>query len=202
MTPQVVLFDVMDTLVHDPFRHEMPAFFEVDLTTMMARKHPSAWVEFELAERDEASFLRDFWCDGRAYDMHAFRETVFAAYRYLDGIEAILNDLRGGGVPMHAASNYPAWYLEIEARTGLSRYLEWSFVSCELGLRKPDPRYFEAVLAELGVPAAHCLFVDDQPRNCEAARRLGFDVIQFAGAAALRNELARRGLVSGTRSGA
>lgn len=196
MSAPVVLFDVMDTLVHDPFRNEMPAFFGVTLEGMLATKHPRAWIEFELDERDEASFLRDFFADGRAFDHAAFRETVFGAYRLLPGIESLLAELHARGVEMHAASNYPRWYQAVEARTGLSRFLRWSFVSCELGARKPDTRYFETVLERLGVSAAECVFVDDLERNCVAARALGFDVIRFEGAERLRQALSARGLAS------
>lgn len=194
MSHPIVLFDVMDTLVYDPFRHEMPAFFGTTLEGMLRDKHPRAWVEFELAERDEESFLRDFFADGRAFDHAAFRETVFGAYRLLPGIERLLGELRAAGVAMHAASNYPRWYRVIEERTALSRFLSWSFVSCELGVRKPEPRFFATVLHRLGVAPERCIFVDDLERNCIPARAIGMDVIQFHGAEPLRAELRARGL--------
>jgi FMN phosphatase YigB (HAD superfamily) len=43
-------------------------------------------------------------------------------------------------------------------------------VSGELGVAKPDPRFWAALLRH--VPAG-CLVVDDQRRNCEAAARAG-----------------------------
>lgn len=194
MSERILLFDVMDTLVYDPFRHEMPAFFGTTLEGMMRDKHPRAWIEFELAERDEASFLRDFFVDGRSFDHAAFRQTVFGAYRLLPGIESLLAELHAHGVPMHAASNYPSWYRAIEDRTKLSRFLSWSFVSCDLGVRKPDARYFATVLERLGVSVGRCVFVDDLERNCIAAKELGFDVIRFEGAEPLRAALHERGL--------
>lgn len=195
MSAPVVLFDVMDTLVHDPFRHEMPAFFGTSLEVMLREKHPRAWVEFELDERDEASFLRDFFADGRSFDHAAFREAVFSGYRLLPGVEAILAELAERGVAMHAASNYPCWYREVEARTGLSRYLAWSFVSCDLRVRKPDRAFFERALDRVGRSADGCLFVDDLERNCAAARDVGLDAIRFEGAGSLRDALAARGLL-------
>lgn len=197
MSARVVLFDVMDTLVHDPFRHEMPAFFGMTLEAMLREKHPRAWIEFELAERDEASFLRDFFADARAFDAEGFREAVFEGYRLLPGIEPLLRELSDRGVEMHAASNYPPWYRAIEDRTALSRYVAWTFVSCEMAVRKPDDAYFHAMLRKLGANAQDCVFVDDQPRNCDAASKLGFDAIRFQGADALRAALAERGLVAG-----
>lgn len=46
--------------------------------------------------------------------------------------------------------------------------------SCELGVRKPDPRIFLAALEQLGgVPPSQALFLDDYEGNVRAARALG-----------------------------
>ncbi|MCB1692868.1 MAG: HAD-IA family hydrolase [Pseudomonadales bacterium] len=47
------------------------------------------------------------------------------------------------------------------------------FFSCELGVAKPDPAFFEAMVREVGAMPAECLFVDDHPGNVEAARSVG-----------------------------
>lgn len=47
------------------------------------------------------------------------------------------------------------------------------------GVLKPDPRAYEDCLAQLGVAPAEALFVDDQPRNVEGARRVGLPVVLF-----------------------
>ncbi|MBC7173801.1 MAG: hypothetical protein H5U40_15275, partial [Polyangiaceae bacterium] len=98
---RILLFDVMGTLVRDPFFEVMPAFFGLELREMLAAKHPSAWLEFERAERTEAELLRDFFADGREFDHAAFLESVTAAYELLPGIEPLLSDLRRAAVPMY-----------------------------------------------------------------------------------------------------
>jgi len=46
--------------------------------------------------------------------------------------------------------------------------------SCEVGVRKPDPRIFLAALERLGgVPPSKALFLDDYEGNVRAARALG-----------------------------
>lgn len=47
------------------------------------------------------------------------------------------------------------------------------------GILKPDPRAYAAVVEALGVPAPECVFVDDQPRNVEGARRAGMQAVTF-----------------------
>jgi uncharacterized protein (UPF0261 family) len=47
------------------------------------------------------------------------------------------------------------------------------------GILKPDPRAYAAVTAGLGVAAADCVFVDDQRRNVDGARRAGMQAVHF-----------------------
>ncbi|HJV68862.1 HAD-IA family hydrolase [Ideonella sp.] len=44
---------------------------------------------------------------------------------------------------------------------------------------KPDPRAYAQCVAELGVNAGDCVFVDDQLRNIEGGRRAGLQVVHF-----------------------
>ncbi len=179
----------MGTLVHDPFFEEMPEFFGVSFHDLLKTLKPGAWVDFELGRRTEPEFLADFFADGRDYDKAGFVRTVRGAYRWLPGMEELLRELRNRGYSMHAFSNYPVWYQMIEERLGASRFIEWTFVSCLIGLRKPDPAVYAHVLDELGVPAERCIFVDDRNSNCEAAREAGIRAIQFHGAESLRASL-------------
>ena len=47
------------------------------------------------------------------------------------------------------------------------------------GILKPDARAYELVLQELGLPAADCVFVDDQLRNIKGAEALGLPAVHF-----------------------
>ncbi len=44
---------------------------------------------------------------------------------------------------------------------------------------KPDPRSYTAVLADLGLAAEDCVFVDDQARNIAGADAVGLKTVQF-----------------------
>ena len=57
----ILLFDVMNTLVYDPFYVEVPAFFGLTLAELHALKHPTAWLEFEVNAIDERAFLPRFF---------------------------------------------------------------------------------------------------------------------------------------------
>lgn len=191
----IVLWDVMGTLVHDPFFVEMPEFFGMSFEALLQEKHPSAWVEFELGKCSEEEFLESFFTDGRDFDREGFVREVRSSYRWLPGLEELLAELCNAGCTMHAFSNYPVWYQLIEGRLRLSRFLDWTFVSCLTGLRKPDPAAYAHVLTELGVPADQCVFIDDRVRNCEAARQIGIRSVVFEGAGPLRRSLRDAGVI-------
>jgi putative hydrolase of the HAD superfamily len=112
-----------------------------------------------------------------------------ASYRYLDGIEPLLSELAGRGVTMHAFSNYPCWYALIESAIRLSRYVNWTFVSCNTGMRKPDEAAYRHALRALAVPPERVLFVDDRAVNVKAAESTGMRGHVFRDAASLRAAL-------------
>ena len=55
-------------------------------------------------------------------------------------------------------------------------HLTWS---CELFIAKPDPKIYQHTLEKLGVRPEEALFIDDIPRNIEAARALGLSLIHI-----------------------
>lgn len=191
--PDVLLLDIMGTVVYDPFHREIPEHFGTDLETLVEQKDPTAWHEFERREIDESTFCERFFVGDRTVDRDALRSTLHDAYRFVDDMEPLLDELHGA-VAMHAFSNYPIWYEIIEAKLGLSRYLEWSFVSWKTGYRKPDAAAYEHIVETLDVEPSRCLFVDDRSENVEAARNHGMEAVVFEGADGLRERLRQRGL--------
>lgn len=193
--PRAILFDVMDTLVRDPFRDVIPGFFGMTLEELLAVKHPSAWVEFERGERDHGSFMRDFFADGRPFDHGAFERAVKAAYEWLPGMEELLARLGGEGVTLVALSNYPDWYRWIDERLGVGRYLhcDWERVSFHTGVRKPDAEAYLGAARSLELPPSACLFIDDRQSNVDAAHAVGMDALRFEGVDGLLAALTERG---------
>jgi HAD superfamily hydrolase (TIGR01509 family) len=196
---RVILIDVMDTLVQEPFFERAPRFLGLTLDELMQAKHPTVWAEFECGEIDEPTMLARFFRDQRPFDGAGLKHALTCDYRWVPGMEALLAELAARSHEIHALSNYPHWYRLIEEQLGLERYLCWSFVSCDTGVRKPDARAFTGALETLGAEPGQCLFIDDREANCAAARSVKIDAILFTGAHELGRELARRGLLGSER---
>lgn len=60
----------------------------------------------------------------------------------------------------------------------LDEYLDSIYVSYEMKVMKPDERIFRMMLESEKVAPAQVLFIDDGPKNVEAARKIGINAIQ------------------------
>ena len=113
-------------------------------------------------------------------------EAVVGAWRqYLTGVPAERLELL-----LKARRHYPLYVLSNTnpvhwdmARDGYFRYggrtvedfFEKVFLSCDLGVEKPSPAIFRAVVEGIGCAPGEILFFDDSEENCEAARRCGLE---------------------------
>jgi HAD superfamily hydrolase (TIGR01509 family) len=192
----ILLFDVMDTLVYNPFNREIPNFFGCEKAELLAQKHPTAWSRFETGEIEESEYLRICFADGRDFDHARFLDVVTRAYRWIDGSEELLRRLSLQGFEIHALSNYPVWYRSIEAKLRLSRYLSWTFVSCLTGVRKPSSTAYLGAARKLARPVESCLLIDDSLVNCRAAQKLCMPSIHFRDVSQLCEDLRQCGLMS------
>jgi HAD superfamily hydrolase (TIGR01509 family) len=186
---RALLFDVMGTLVYDPFFEEVPAALGMSLDELIKHKHPTAWLEFETGAIDEKALEAKFFADGRVYPHQRMKAAMVEAYAWLEGTEQLLIDLVTAGVQLHLLSNYACWYHLIEEKLRISRYAKWSFVSCDTGARKPDPEAYLGPARSLGIDPSELLFIDDRGGNCKAAAQVGMGAIKFVGAQELRDEL-------------
>lgn len=195
---QAVCLDLMGTVLHDPYLEAIRAgtggsveAFHRDSDWVRS----GTWHAFERGEIDEATFearLAAATPDG--VDVAAFTAARHAGYAYLPGMQALVAEL-AARLPVWIASNYPLWIDDLLGRFGLADLVAGVVVSCRVGVRKPDPGFYEAMVQAVGVPAESCLFVDDRPVNCGAAEAAGLRAQVFTGAAGLRERLAAEGVV-------
>ncbi len=114
------------------------------------------------------------------------------------GTVRIVEELERTEVRLLALTNWSAeMFHHGRARLPFLDRFDAVVVSGELGMAKPDPRIFTHVIDEFGLDAPRTVFVDDSAANVTAAAAAGLDAILFTDPAALRRELASRGLLGG-----
>jgi 2-haloacid dehalogenase len=145
---------------------------------------------------DEAEALvaeqHPHWAEhARAYRAHFDRSLLGE----VPGTREVLQDLRDGGVPLFALTNWSAeLFPHARERFDVLGLFEDVVVSGEERLAKPDPQVFDVLQRRVGRPLARCVFVDDKTENVAAARAAGMDALLFTDAQAMRAELRERGL--------
>jgi len=110
----------------------------------------------------------------------------------IGGTVDILERLHARGVPLYGLTNFSS---ETFAPTRkrfefFNRVFRGIVVSGDEKMIKPDPRIYRLLFDRYGVDPDRAVFIDDAPKNVEAARALGVHAIHFQSPAALERELA------------
>jgi HAD superfamily hydrolase (TIGR01549 family) len=91
-----------------------------------------------------------------------------------------VQELRAAGVRCCLATNQQSRRAAfMRANLGYDQTFDEQFYSCDLGLAKPDPDYFTAIVDRLGARAGSILFVDDKEENVAGARAAGLRAEHF-----------------------
>jgi putative hydrolase of the HAD superfamily len=85
------------------------------------------------------------------------------------------------GLTAFLSNNNPPMMARLRAERRLADLFDVVIASCEIGLCKPDPEIFRRCIEALGVQPESALFIDDQPANIAAAKRLGLQTFLFEG---------------------
>jgi HAD superfamily hydrolase (TIGR01509 family) len=189
---RVVAFDLMDTVLRDPFREALEAATGRSLAELFARRDPAVYPAFERGEVDEAAYWAHYAEAGIDVDPEVFHRLRREGTTFLPGMAELLDDLEGVLVRV-AASNYPIWIEEL-TELHLGERFERVVASHHLGVRKPDAAFFARLVDDLGVAAEEVLFVDDRPDNVEGAERAGLRAHRFRDAAGVRRWLVEHGV--------
>ena len=173
-----VLFDAGDTLLAPA-----PSFQAAVDAAIAAAVRTAAWPDDWTDPATQREFWMGFYRDVLASLGHTgeeLAEALFAAfsdpagYQLFDDVRPALEELAGRGVTLGVVSNFEPWLADILALQEVDHLFATVAISGVLGVAKPDPRIFEAALAEAGAGPAATVHVGDQPANdVVAARAVG-----------------------------
>jgi len=196
--PEAILLDAFGTLVElEPpgprLRSALRALAGVEVSEEAAsaafRAEIAFYLDHHLEGRDATSLehLRDDCADVIRRSIGApeqargavreamLRSISFSAYP--DAAPA-LDELRGRGVRLVAASNWDCSLPEVLERAGLARRLDAVVSSAGVGAAKPDARLFTAALDAVGAEPGRAIHVGDSvAHDVEGARSAGLRVV-------------------------
>ncbi len=194
LRPRLLVLDAGGVLLTDP----MPALFS-HLARVSGRPRADLVNDFHRTIRD------DLWTGrlgpevGRHFAALAGLPVEGAEERLTAIIEDHLRPFHGVdhlaewsrlGEVWILSNHRRAWLEGALKQYGIAEHVSRVFVSDELGVAKPEPAMFEAVLAEWGGRADEVLVADDQAANMTAAQHAGmFGVYARGGADAWVDEV-------------
>jgi 2-haloacid dehalogenase len=109
----------------------------------------------------------------------------------------LLRALRARGIPVFALTNFGIEsFAYAQTQFDFLNEFDREYVSGRMGVIKPDPRIYEMVEEDCGVPPGRLLFTDDRADNIRAAAARGWAVHHFEGPEGWADALAAHGLLS------
>ncbi|MCJ8158509.1 HAD family phosphatase [Sphingomonas sp. LaA6.9] len=123
-----------------------------------------------------------------------FDETILGM---VEGMQPIVEALDANRVPLFAITNFSGefWKPFRLAEAHIFDRFREIVVSGDEKMLKPDPAIYDLAIARFGIAPQSAIFIDDREDNVEAARNAGMTGHHFSGAAALKTELERLGLL-------
>lgn len=112
-----------------------------------------------------------------------------------DETVGVLCEVKAAGLPCYALSNMePDTFAIRFSRFPFMTWFDGHVISGLEQVAKPDRRIFEILLDRYALTAETIVFVDDLQRNVDAARAMGINVVRYADAGQLRQELRALGV--------
>ena len=179
------IFDLGNVIVDIDFNRVFGAWSDFARVPLATLKHNfvmgEAFHQHERGEISDEDFARAL-CHEMAlplsYEQFAHGwQAIFVGLR--PEVIKIMRGLREQGHRVVVLSNtnrlhttfWPDEYPEIRAAA------DHIYLSQEMGMRKPEARIWQQVLAREGFPASETVFFDDNAENIDAAQRLGITSI-------------------------
>jgi epoxide hydrolase-like predicted phosphatase len=196
MAIKAVIFDLGGVLVRTEFpevRHQL----ELQLGFQPGTMDRTIWgsKEWELAQIGALTY-EEYWNRVGAtlglstpQEIADFRRQYFSGDRVDQELVGLIEELRPRykiGLLSNAPDKLDTW---LENDWGIVHLFDAIVYSGKVGMVKPDPRIYQLILERLEIQSAEALFVDDYPRNIDAALSLGMAAIRFTSTEALRDDL-------------
>jgi putative hydrolase of the HAD superfamily len=196
---KAVLFDLGGVLTTGPFEgfanYERERALPDGLIRRINSTDPdtNAWAKFERGEVDFEGFRELFESEARALGHAVDAREVMVAMRGLPRPEMVeaVRFCKGRFKTAALTNNFVATDRERPADTPVpfDGLFDVVIESSKVGVRKPDPRFYEMACRALDVQPDEAVFLDDLGINLKPARAMGMHTIKVATADQALREL-------------
>ena len=188
---KAVIFDMYETLIT---HYDTPLYFTPQMAAdanIPAEEFRALWVlsetERTIGKLSFEDVIRDILIKTDRYSDAVFHSIVAKRYatkrdcfeHLHPEILTMFEELKRKGIKIGLISNcYSEEAIEIR-KSKLFPYFDVCYLSCEQGVKKPDPEIFIRCMEELQVKAEECIFVGDGgSQELEASGSIGMKPLQ------------------------
>lgn len=195
-----VVFDVGNVIVRwSPLEITRLTFGELDDLETQARSifQSTIWLDLNkgFLTENEAKLryqqeldLSSLECDRLFYYV---KQTQILLYGSID----LIKQVKRAGYAVYALTDNVVEIVEyLKATYEFWPLFDGATVSAELGMLKPQPEIYQALLSNNGLEASETVFIDDMPYNVEGAKAVGITGIQFSDVSQCERELLALGI--------
>lgn len=125
--------------------------------------------------------------DGQPVPAEGLLARMFAASAMEQPMHELISAVRRAGLRTALLSN--SWGRDGYPRELFGELFDAVVISCEVGMRKPEPRIFELAARLLELPPAECVFIDDVEANVVAAQSAGLVAVHHQDAGRTASQL-------------
>jgi putative hydrolase of the HAD superfamily len=193
---RVVVFDYGEVISIEP-----TILDRAELTSIAGFDGPQFWGSYwyhrDALDRGTAT-VGEYWARiGRdlgalwtTAQVHRLWLTDFRSWLAIDPqVLEVLIELQEGGTRMALLSNAGPDFASYYRHGMIGDFFERVLTSGELGLMKPSPEIYLALVDALGVPADRIVFIDNKEENVRGAEAVGIEAHHFTSATRLREQL-------------
>jgi putative hydrolase of the HAD superfamily len=195
---QAVILDLGNVLVfHDDalLFHRLGERSGLDADEVQARLRGEGW---DAANRGEMT-REEIWrgtCQALGMELAAadFNDLWCCHFRVHDAVMPLVESLVGRAALLLLSNSNPIHVEHLRPLLPLLARFDHVLFSCELGMAKPDPRFYREALKRAGTAPGQTAYFDDHPPFLLPARALGMQAFHFTGAEGFRRQLEALGL--------
>lgn len=178
MTMRCIVLDAMGVIFRaaDDVAELLVPFAATAGGAASAKAVESAYLEASLGAIDADEFWQKIGLEP------AVEDAYLTGHSLVPGVRDFLERARDAGVPVWCLSNdVDRWSRKLRAAFGIESFFTGAVISSAVRSRKPDRAIYECLIDRSGFRPEELLFVDDRPKNVQAAIALGIPSFLFGG---------------------
>lgn len=180
-----IIFDVGQVLVTydwktylESFGFPKEKFDKIANATFLSQ----TWIDRDKGGLSEEEYVEKFVSLAPEYedDIREVMRRTPECITVRDYSETWVKYLKNQGYHLYVLSNYCLYMLEKNRpQMTFLKYMDGEIFSCNVEDLKPNHSIYRTLLETFGLEAEKCVFLDDRPENCKAAKEVGIRAIQF-----------------------